>query len=60
VEGAHLADDDEVFPGGRAVGRERPADVGIDVAARIEGRGVDVVDAEFDGAAQHRGGVLRG
>ena len=47
VCGADLADDDEIV----AVGRQSLADTAVDLAARVEGRGVDVVDPEFHGAA---------
>ena len=56
VGGADLADDEQVLP----VGRKRLADPAVDLAAGVKGRGVDVVDAEFDGAAQHRCRVGRG
>ena len=51
---ADLADDDEVV----GVGGQRRADPAVHLAGAVERRGVDVVDAEFDGATQHRGGVV--
>ena len=44
-----LADDDEVV----GVGRQRLADPAVHLAGAVERCGVDVVDAEFDRAAQH-------
>ena len=47
--GAHLADECEVV----RVGMERLADEFVGHVGSVELRGVDVVDAEFDGPAQH-------
>ena len=55
VSGADLADDHQVV----GVGRQRLADPAVHLAGAIKRRGVDVVDAEFDRAAQHRGRLLR-
>ena len=52
---ADLADDDEVVAG---TGAERGPDAAVHLAVRVERRGVDVVDAELDGAAQQGDGVL--
>src|SRR5580693_624020 len=54
VSRTDLADDGEVV----RVGRQRRADAAVHLAGAVKRRGVDVVDAEFDSAAQHRGSVV--
>ncbi|OBJ07769.1 hypothetical protein A5624_21705 [Mycobacterium sp. 1482292.6] len=51
-----LADDDEVV----GVGGQCRVDPAVHLAGSVERRGVDVVDAQFDRATQHRGRVVGG